>query len=35
VERDLFYFEDPIGGHDERAWAHRFELFLRKFFGRA
>lgn len=25
---DLFLHEDAIGGHDERAWAHRFGLLL-------
>jgi pimeloyl-ACP methyl ester carboxylesterase len=29
--RDLFVHVDPIGGHDEDAWAHRFELLVRAF----
>jgi len=29
---DIFYFEDPLGTHDERAWQYRFNLFLTKFY---
>ncbi len=32
---DLFLHEDPIGGHDEQAWAHRFGLMLECFHGRS
>lgn len=31
---DLFYFDDPIGTHDERAWAYRFSLIMMNFYGR-
>jgi hypothetical protein len=34
LNKDLFVFEDPIGGHDEDAWAFRFELVLKAFFSR-
>ncbi len=29
---NIFYFEDPLGTHDERAWQYRFNLFLSKFY---
>ena len=32
--RTLMYFEDQGGGHNERAWAHRFPMMLRFLFGR-
>ena len=32
VNKDLFYMEDPMGKHDERAWAYRFKLILEKFY---
>lgn len=28
-DQELFWHEDPVGGHDEDAWRHRFSLFLR------
>lgn len=33
LNKDLFQFEDKIGGHDERAWEYRFGLFLETFFN--
>ncbi|HJO93064.1 MAG TPA: alpha/beta hydrolase-fold protein [Victivallales bacterium] len=33
-DKDLFYFEDPIGTHDERAWAYRFRLIMENFYSR-
>jgi len=30
--KDLFTFEDPIGGHDEDAWAFRLNLAFSKFY---
>lgn len=32
--RNLMYYEDEGGGHNERAWAHRFPMMLRFLFGR-
>jgi predicted alpha/beta superfamily hydrolase len=32
--RNLMYYEDPGGEHNERAWAHRFPMMLRFLFGR-
>jgi predicted alpha/beta superfamily hydrolase len=32
--RNLMYYEDQGGGHNERAWAHRFPMMLRFLFGR-
>ena len=31
--KDLFYMEDKIGTHDERAWKYRFELLMKQFYG--
>jgi predicted alpha/beta superfamily hydrolase len=31
--RDLWVHEDPIGGHNEEAWSHRFGLVMEAFFG--
>ena len=30
--KDLFKYEDLIGGHDERAWAYRFGLLLKQYY---
>jgi len=32
LNKDIFVFEDPIGGHDEDAWAYRFELVVKSFY---
>jgi predicted alpha/beta superfamily hydrolase len=32
--RNLMYYEDQGGGHNEGAWAHRFPMMLRFLFGR-
>lgn len=32
VNKDLFWHEDRIGGHDEDAWAYRFGLMMRAFY---
>ncbi len=34
VDKDLFYMEDPIGTHDERAWAYRFRIIMEKFYSK-
>ncbi|MCP4178822.1 MAG: esterase family protein [bacterium] len=31
---NLFFMEDPLGQHDERAWQYRFNLFLAQFYPR-
>jgi pimeloyl-ACP methyl ester carboxylesterase len=31
-DRDLFQFKDPIGGHEEIAWAYQFQLFMIQFY---
>lgn len=31
--RTLIYYEDRGGGHNERAWAHRFPMMLKFLFG--
>jgi len=32
IDKDLFIWEDKIGGHNEDAWAYRMKLVLQKFF---
>ncbi|HEY9721550.1 MAG TPA: alpha/beta hydrolase-fold protein [Oscillatoriaceae cyanobacterium] len=32
--QNLDYFEDPIGGHNEQAWAYRFPMVLKYLFGK-
>jgi len=34
LNKDIFVFEDSIGGHDEDAWAYRFELVMKAFYGK-
>ena len=31
--KDLFKYEDRIGGHDEQAWAYRFGLILKTYYS--
>ncbi len=31
--KDLFFMEDKIATHDERAWAYRFGLIVKQFYG--
>lgn len=33
LDKNIFYFEDIIGQHDERAWEYRFRLFIEKIYG--
>jgi len=33
-DKDLFWFVDELGTHDERAWKYRFKLLLKKFYGK-
>jgi len=33
INKNLFPYEDKYGTHDERAWAYRFELILKKFYS--
>ncbi|WP_225886518.1 alpha/beta hydrolase [Leptolyngbya sp. PCC 6406] len=33
VNTDLFYYADPLGGHDERAWAYRLSLIFEKYYS--
>jgi len=30
---NIFYMEDKMGTHDERAWAYRFGLLMKQFYG--
>ncbi|HEY9598819.1 MAG TPA: alpha/beta hydrolase-fold protein [Cyanophyceae cyanobacterium] len=32
LDTDLFYYADPLGKHDERAWAYRFGLILEQYY---
>lgn len=32
LNSDLFYYADPLGEHDERAWAYRFGLILENYY---
>lgn len=31
--KDLYYMEDPLGTHDERAWSYRFGLMMEIFYS--
>ncbi len=33
-KENLFYMEDKIGTHDERAWAYRFGLLIKQFYSK-
>lgn len=33
LNTDLFCYADPLGKHDERAWAYRFGLILERYYG--
>jgi predicted alpha/beta superfamily hydrolase len=33
--KNLFYMEDQIATHDERAWAYRFGLIMKQFYSKA
>lgn len=32
ISKNLFFFDDKLGTHDERAWKYRFGLFLKTFY---
>ena len=32
LNKNLFYFEDPYGDHDEAAWSYRFNIIMTKFY---
>jgi predicted alpha/beta superfamily hydrolase len=34
VGKNLFCMEDPLGTHDERAWAYRFRLVMENFYSK-
>ena len=33
-KKNLFYMEDEIATHDERAWAYRFGLIMKQFYSK-